>query len=120
MNNTLHLPLLKKWYEMIERGEKTEEYREIKEYWIKRLCFTKKDNPTWFCTGTSGCEQCFHESPDEYTCYPFERVVFSCGYTKRRMTFEVESIEIGFGKREWGANPYKEEFIIKLGRRIEK
>ena len=36
--NTLYLPLIKKqWYEMIESGEKTEEYREIKTYWWKRL-----------------------------------------------------------------------------------
>jgi hypothetical protein len=34
---TLHLPLKAKWYEMIESGVKTEEYREIKPYWIIRL-----------------------------------------------------------------------------------
>ena len=33
----LHLSLQAKWYDMIERGEKTEEYREIKPYWEKRL-----------------------------------------------------------------------------------
>ena len=34
----LSLPLKKEWYNMIESGIKTEEYREIKQYWIKRLC----------------------------------------------------------------------------------
>ena len=34
----LHLPLKKQRNEMIEIGLKTEEYREIKPYWIKRLC----------------------------------------------------------------------------------
>ena len=33
----LHLPLKAKWYEMQERGEKTEEYREITPYWYQRL-----------------------------------------------------------------------------------
>ena len=33
----LDLPLKKEWYNMIESGEKKEEYREIKPYWIKRL-----------------------------------------------------------------------------------
>ena len=33
----LHLVLKRRWYEMIERGEKTEEYREIKPYWTKRI-----------------------------------------------------------------------------------
>lgn len=33
----LYLPLKKKWYEMIESGEKPEEYREDKPYWRRRL-----------------------------------------------------------------------------------
>ena len=33
----LHLVLKKKWYEMQESGEKTEEYRELTEYWRERL-----------------------------------------------------------------------------------
>lgn len=33
----LHLPLKAKWYEMIESGVKTEDYREIKPYWTKRI-----------------------------------------------------------------------------------
>lgn len=33
----LDLPLCKEYYEMIERGEKPEEYREKKAYWIVRL-----------------------------------------------------------------------------------
>ena len=34
---TLTLFLKKKWFDMIASGEKTEEYREIKPYWEKRL-----------------------------------------------------------------------------------
>ena len=34
---TLHLPLKKEWYNMIESGIKTEEYREVKPYWEKRM-----------------------------------------------------------------------------------
>ena len=34
---TLHLPLKAQWYEMIESGVKTEDYREIKPYWDKRF-----------------------------------------------------------------------------------
>lgn len=30
--------LKKKWYEKIKSGEKTVEYREVKLYWIKRIC----------------------------------------------------------------------------------
>lgn len=37
MGKTLTLSLKKKWFDMIASGEKTEEYREIKPYWEKRL-----------------------------------------------------------------------------------
>lgn len=33
----LNLVLKYKWYNMIESGVKTEEYREIKPYWTKRI-----------------------------------------------------------------------------------
>ena len=33
----LHLTLKKKWFDLIASGEKTEEYRECKPYWAKRL-----------------------------------------------------------------------------------
>lgn len=33
----LHLNLKKKYFNLILLGEKTTEYREIKEYWVKRL-----------------------------------------------------------------------------------
>ncbi len=39
----LDLILKSKWYDMIDSGEKTEEYRQFKPYWIKRLCM----NPTF-------------------------------------------------------------------------
>jgi hypothetical protein len=34
---TLHLILKKHWFDKIRNGEKTVEYREAKEYWVKRL-----------------------------------------------------------------------------------
>lgn len=45
---TLYLPLKKEWYEMIERGEKPEEYRAIVTYWMTRLldCFPMFNMPT--------------------------------------------------------------------------
>lgn len=33
----LHLVLKHKWFDMIERGEKPEEYREITPYWTRRI-----------------------------------------------------------------------------------
>ena len=38
----LHLNLTKKWFDMIEAGEKKEEYREIKPFWNRVFsCYIK-------------------------------------------------------------------------------
>lgn len=39
----LYLSLKKEWYNLIDDGVKTEEYREIKSYWVKRLLCMKND-----------------------------------------------------------------------------
>jgi hypothetical protein len=107
---TLHLPLKAKWYEMIESGEKTEEYREIKPYWEKRLL---KYGDVW----GSRKDVIRINKKSMLLFRHYDVVKFSYGYTKRTMTFEIESITIGKGKSEWGA-PTEDVFIIKLGKRV--
>lgn len=102
----LHLPLKAKWYEMIESGIKTEEYREIKPYWSKR--FTGMFKPLFS----------FRCNYRQSNVKGYTHVKFSYGYTKRTMTFEIESITIGKGKPEWGALE-ENVFIIKLGKRLD-
>lgn len=91
--NTLHLPLKRKWYDMIERGEKLEEYREINAYWLPRLVDLSKRVNTF----------------KSYT-----HVRFRLGYTKTTMLREIESISIGYGRPEWGAPTDRRVYIIKL------
>lgn len=105
MKNTLHLPLKKQWYEMIESGIKTEEYREIKPYWTRR--FIGMNQPLFS----------FRYGYQQVNVKGYTHVKFSYGYTKRTMTFEIKEITIGKGKSEWGA-PKEDVFIIKLGERI--
>ena len=112
---TLHLPLKAQWYEMIESGVKTEEYREIKPYWIKRLCDNWVSRDRFIDCMNNCCINCIQKLL--YNLYKYDAVKFSYGYTKRTMTFEIESITIGKGKPEWGA-PTEEVFIIKLGKRV--
>ena len=114
----LELILKIRWYEMIASGEKKEEYREIKPYWIKRLCFTLKDNPYIHCKTENCCSECFSEAGEEWTAFPFEVVRFRRGYSKTTMDFEIREISIGKGNPEWGAVAYEDYFIIKLGKRI--
>lgn len=117
---TLHLVLKRKWYDMIASGEKKEEYREMKPYWIRRLCaspqFEVQDPPC----NVALCQKCFDMSPD-WCCYPYERVEFRLGYHKDapRMTFKVEEVCYGRGKEKWGAPKDKSVFIIRLGDRVE-
>lgn len=117
----LHLPLKKEWYTMIESGVKTEEYREIKPYWINRLIQTedgriiKKEAACVLDANRSFLYSGIYEGLLKYADYTHVR--FSYGYTKRTMTFEIDSIAVGGGNPEWGA-PDKVVFIIKLGKRV--
>ena len=86
----LDLPLKKKWYEMIERGEKTEDYREYKDYWCKRII-----------------------DYDTLRLKPYTHVRFRYGYTKRTMLFVLDSITVNVGNPDWGAPQYP-VFIIKF------
>lgn len=122
----LHLSLKKEFYTLIESGIKTEEYREIKPYWVKRLCPCTHvcSNGHWseaYYRCVMNCKA-LHNHMNYYRFEKrigaFTRVKFSYGYTNRTMTFEIKEITIGKGKPEWGA-PKEDVFIIKLGERIE-
>lgn len=87
---------------MIASGEKKEEYREGKEYWRKRLTDEEEDS-------------------DGLTIKPLTHVQFRHGYGKNApiMKFEIREISWTYGFRDWGAEPGKKYFVIKLGDRIE-
>ena len=111
---------------MIESGIKTEEYREIKEHWVKRLMHFTYEEIETLNEFTYQLRVNYENewSPEEVMRYyggamrNFDAVKFSYGYTKRTMTFQCEGITIGTGNKEWGA-PDEDVFIIKLGKRIE-
>ena len=106
--DTLHLVLIGKWYDMIESGEKTEEYRETKQYWLKRILGVSTPGLPVL---TLIAYQISRQSK-------FKRVCFHRGYTNRTMIFEIKDVSIGIGKAPWGAPVNKEVIIIKLGSRI--
>ena len=107
---TLQLMLRKKWWDMIASGEKKEEYRDLKPYWLKRVCKTvgcRKD-----------CGACQKASYSNFSTKEFEEVCFHLGYTRKTMTFKIDGIVIGKGRSEWGAEGGKEYLTIKLGERV--
>lgn len=91
----LHLPLKKKWFDMIASGEKKEEYRALKDHWFDRLTT-------------------YH-----YPIIPkrFDAICFKNGYRKDAPTITVKWLgcEIGTPRPEWSDNWQGEVFIIKLG-----
>ena len=122
-NKTLHLVLKGNWYDMIASGEKKEEYREIKPYWVNRLLRIRRDFAYDFDT-YSDCismlenetEHAMNVMDAAYTDY--DHVCFHRGYTNTTMTFELKDIDIGIGNPEWGAPTDRPVFIIKLGERL--
>lgn len=95
----LDLSLTYHWYDMIVSGEKKEEYREIKKFYIKRLI---KPAP--------GVDYVHYDA-----------VRFHRGQGgKTKMLVECNGIHIGNGKPEWGAVPGETYFVIELGKIIEE
>ena len=116
---TLHLNLKEKWFEMIFNGEKTEEYRDIKDHWVKRLTQptdegVRVSDVIYHLNG--GDWHPFKSSEFEFSYY--DTITFSNGYASERPQFEIELkvIEIKEGNRELGAEPGKRYFVLKLGK----
>lgn len=104
----LHLVLAGKWYDMIASKEKKEEYREINNYWTKRLCNIDIQKSDGYKTKD-------YNITDIYKKY--NAICFHRGYTNVTMLFELDRITIGKGNLYWGA-PNHEAFILKLGERL--
>ena len=102
-DNTLHLNLKKKWFDMILNGEKTEEYRDIKPYWNKRfwhLVSRKIKGETYFPI--------------------VDTITFSNGYSKTRPQFviEIKKLSTKKGVENWGAEKGKDYHVLELGKII--
>ena len=102
----LPLVLKGKWYDMIASGEKREEYRDYKPFWIKRIV-------RWS-----------HNSLRISKTPKAQVVAFSRGYKKADMFFKVFGVSRSFDYPyrpsflKWG-EPETPHFIIHLGERVE-
>ena len=102
----LDLVLKHQWYDMIDVGDKREEYRLHKPYWCKRLL----NQEFAMFSQRYGYTTC---NPKGYTHVRSHR-----GYTYVTMLWTITGISLGRGKTEWGAPENKDVFIIKLGSRL--
>ena len=97
----LPLVLKKKWYDLIDSGEKKEEYRADKPYWDVRI-------GNWLNKAQSK-----NLAPV---------VAFSCGYRPATMFFKVPEYPVMQSDEsnhpEWG-EPAGYHYVIELGERVE-
>ncbi len=108
----LELILKKKWFDLIQSGEKLEEYRDITPYWCARIL-------------TSSYDKAYGENmakllPFGYYNSKHSKVRFRLGYGKDapEMVFKIRGVKVENPKPEWSMpNPVK-SFCIELGERV--
>lgn len=105
----LTLPIKKKWFDMIFRGEKAEEYRELKPYYEKR--FLNLFGEIAFYPRPNFVKDSYVEDYEKIE----KEIIFRNGYSKNSPYFVARcSLKIGTGKPEWGADPNKEYYVLKI------
>lgn len=95
----LTLQIKKKWYDMILSGEKKEEYREIKPYYISR--FSNIFSMYSYSHLPYGCDK--------------QIVKFKNGYKKDSPFFTALcTLDVKTGKEEWGAVPGVDYYVLTI------
>jgi hypothetical protein len=118
----LKLTIRKKWFDLILSGEKVEEYRGIKDFWVSRLTdfdlkYLKQNNIP--------IEQIIEWVNSDHfdATIPYTHVQFFhggyCGLQLPNAKFECKGIRIGEPRPEWSDNAQGNHFIIKLGKRVD-
>ena len=91
----LIFPLKKEWYEKIKSGEKTVEYRELKEYWNKRInnfIIENKANLHYYLKNGANWDFPKWCPPDSQYCK------LRLGYTNKYLKALIYKIQIVDGK----------------------
>lgn len=101
----LVLPIKKKWFDMILSGEKKEEYREIKPYYMSRF------------------KNVFEMAP--YSFIPIgnhqEQVMFRNGYSNNSPSFIADcTLDIKKGKEKWGAEKDTDYYVLTIKKIVWK
>ncbi|MFT3994770.1 MAG: hypothetical protein QM660_10710 [Dysgonomonas sp.] len=99
----LHLNLTSKRYDMIEKGIKKEEYRDIKPFYSR----------IFNDSGNIKIKGRYYHPTDIIVC-------FSNGYAKDRkqMFWTLKSMRVTFGNPEWGASKIDQYYTLFLNEKI--
>lgn len=98
---TIKMTLSRRWFDMIESGEKKEEYRELKPFWHSRL-----QSLVWKTPPPGSTVQFFNG--------PY------CGGSLPMIEVELLGVVIGQGRPRWGAAKDTDYYILQLGNVIER
>ena len=127
----LQLSLKTKWFEMTKAYIKTEDYRDINEYWVKRFIYYKESKLTveeiirfiknYKHYGYVDVSAIF--TYHDLSFKEFKQNIMTLGYPKstdkeKILNIEHKGIEIRTGNSVWGAEPNKLYFVIKHGKII--
>ena len=97
----LTLSIKKKCFDMIKSGEKLEEYREIKPYYDSRF---KKY-----------CHMSSRDVMENYIPDNCIDIIFRNGYSKSSPSIKCNcSVWCAEGKEEWGAEPGKLYYVLRI------
>lgn len=113
-DEVLFLRLQKKWFDMIAKGEKKEEYRDLSRYWAIRLLPEHKREQVlhdWNPAPTRNLVA-FHQPKK-----PWQYALFVNGYASTSPAVLVEFFQLAatnVTKPEWGGQPGKPCFAIHL------
>ena len=113
----LTLVLVRKWFDMIFSGEKKEEYRNITKHYVSSFFDWKESEYTL----DQFTQKLIKEEDDTllwlYLKLFHDNIIFAHAYSTDRDKFEIEwdSIHIGEGRKEWGAETGIKYFVLTLG-----
>jgi len=119
----LQLSLKRKWFDMTKAGIKTEDYREINEYWMRRLFYGLDDHYIQRILEDLKEGKAIDCIGDYHLHFlkEFTQNTMTLGYPKasdtdRILILEHKGIVISEGNPEWGAEKGKLYFVIKHGK----
>ena len=104
----LVLLVKKKWFDMVLSGEKKEEYREIKPYYMTRFRKIMGIPPI---VSDNAVIEWLQKGRERF----LYRIQFRNGYSKTSPSFIAKcTLSIGAGKEKWGAEKDKQYFILMI------
>ena len=113
----LRLPLKKKLFEMTKSGIKTEDYREITPYWIKRLTSNFSFDINKHHLKLNENKDVINKGSMEAKSFTQNIMHTKKGDAEKIIIFKHKGIEIRTGNPDWGAEPNKLYFVILHGER---